>query len=45
MKAAPRAAILGLAGPRLTDAERRFFAAADPLGFILFRRKDRKRVV
>ena len=34
----PRAAILGLAGPRLTDAERRFFAAADPLGFILFRR-------
>jgi beta-N-acetylhexosaminidase len=35
---APRAAILGLEGPRLSEAERRFFAEADPLGFILFKR-------
>lgn len=35
---APRAAILGVEGPRLGDAERRFFAEADPLGFILFKR-------
>jgi beta-N-acetylhexosaminidase len=34
----PRAAILGLAGPELAAEERRFFAAADPLGFILFKR-------
>ncbi len=34
----PRAIIFGCAGPILTDAERRFFAGADPLGFILFRR-------
>lgn len=34
----PRAAILGLEGTGLTDAEKRFFAAADPLGFILFKR-------
>jgi beta-N-acetylhexosaminidase len=30
--------ILGLAGPRLTRAERDFFADADPFGFILFAR-------
>jgi beta-N-acetylhexosaminidase len=30
--------ILGCAGTRLDAAERSFFAAADPLGFILFRR-------
>jgi beta-N-acetylhexosaminidase len=30
--------ILGCAGERLDTAERSFFAAADPLGFILFRR-------
>jgi beta-N-acetylhexosaminidase len=34
----PRAAILGCAGPALEDAERRFFAESDPLGFILFAR-------
>jgi beta-N-acetylhexosaminidase len=34
----PRAAILGLAGPELSEEERRFFAATDPLGFILFKR-------
>lgn len=34
----PRAAVLGCAGPALTEAERRLFAAADPLGFILFAR-------
>lgn len=34
----PRAVILGCAGPRLGDAERRFFAEAEPLGFILFAR-------
>jgi beta-N-acetylhexosaminidase len=34
----PRAAILGLAGPSLAEEERRFFADADPLGFILFKR-------
>ncbi|MDO5606517.1 MAG: beta-N-acetylhexosaminidase [Paracoccus sp. (in: a-proteobacteria)] len=32
------AAILGLAGPELTPAERDFFRAADPWGFILFGR-------
>lgn len=35
---APRAAILGLAGLTLAEEERRFFAEADPLGFILFKR-------
>ena len=35
---APLAAILGCAGPHLTDAERALFAAVRPLGFILFRR-------
>ena len=33
-----RAVILGCAGPELTEAERRFFAEADPWGFILFAR-------
>jgi beta-N-acetylhexosaminidase len=35
---APLAIILGCAGERLTASERDFFAAADPAGFILFRR-------
>ena len=34
----PRAVIFGCAGPRLGAGERRFFAAARPLGFILFER-------
>lgn len=34
----PGAVILGCAGPRLTRAERRFFAAVEPWGFILFAR-------
>ncbi len=34
----PGAAIFGCSGEALTAAERRFFAEADPLGFILFRR-------
>jgi len=34
----PRAVILGCAGEELTKAERAFFGAADPLGFILFGR-------
>lgn len=33
-----RAAIFGCAGHTLTDAEKRFFESADPLGFILFAR-------
>ena len=33
-----RAAILGLSGPILTEAERSLFAAADPAGYILFAR-------
>ncbi len=33
-----RAVIFGCAGPALSDEERRFFAAADPWGFILFGR-------
>lgn len=32
------AAVLGCSGPRLTEAERDFFARARPWGFILFRR-------
>jgi beta-N-acetylhexosaminidase len=32
------AAILGLAGPALTDDERAFFRAADPAGYVLFAR-------
>jgi beta-N-acetylhexosaminidase len=39
----PRAVIFGCAGERLTAAEAGFFAAADPLGFILFRRNCRNR--
>jgi beta-N-acetylhexosaminidase len=38
LKRPPRAAIFGCAGARLSDAEHRFFAAAEPLGFILFAR-------
>ncbi|HEX4111355.1 MAG TPA: beta-N-acetylhexosaminidase [Stellaceae bacterium] len=34
----PLAAVFGCAGERLNPAERDFFAAADPLGFILFKR-------
>lgn len=34
----PRAVILGCSGLTLTDEERRFFAEADPFGFILFAR-------
>ncbi len=33
-----KAVIFGCAGPELSDAERRFFAASQPLGFILFAR-------
>jgi beta-N-acetylhexosaminidase len=36
--APPRAVIFGCAGTVLGDAEKAFFAATDPLGFILFRR-------
>ena len=39
----PRAVILGCAGEELSADERRFFADADPLGFILFRRNCRSR--
>ncbi|TWB77320.1 beta-N-acetylhexosaminidase [Nitrospirillum amazonense] len=34
----PAAVIFGCTGPVLTEAERALFAAANPLGFILFRR-------
>ncbi len=34
----PRAVVFGCAGPILGDAERAFFASADPFGFILFKR-------
>ncbi len=37
-RGAPKAAIFGCAGPSLTEQERAFFAASDPLGFILFAR-------
>lgn len=37
----PRAVILGCPGEELSAAERRFFTAADPVGFILFRRNCR----
>ncbi len=37
----PLAAIFGCAGEELSAGERRFFAAADPAGFILFRRNCR----
>lgn len=35
---APRAAILGCAGPRLSEGEAAFFRDADPWGFIVFAR-------
>ena len=38
---APRAVILGCAGEKLTEDERRFFGDAGPVGFILFRRNCR----
>jgi beta-N-acetylhexosaminidase len=37
----PRAVVLGCAGEELHADERRFFAEADPAGFILFRRNCR----
>jgi beta-N-acetylhexosaminidase len=37
-RGAPKAAIFGCAGPSLSEAERAFFAANNPLGFILFAR-------
>lgn len=37
-KGLPRAAVFGCEGPSLSDAEKRFFAATNPLGFILFAR-------
>lgn len=37
----PRALILGCAAEELSEAERRFFEAAQPLGFILFARNCR----
>jgi beta-N-acetylhexosaminidase len=39
--ASPLAVVFGCAGERLSAAEGRFFVAADPLGFILFRRNCR----
>ncbi len=33
-----KAVVFGCAGPRLSDAERRFFAQSQPLGIILFQR-------
>lgn len=42
-EAPPKAVIFGCAGPELTDGEGRLFAAADPLGFILFARNCRSR--
>ena len=39
----PRAVILGCAGEQLSADEGRFFGAANPLGFILFRRNCRSR--
>jgi hypothetical protein len=38
LEAGPLAVVLGCEGPRLTAAEAALFRAADPLGFILFRR-------
>ena len=38
---APRAVVLGCTGEELSPEERRFFRAADPVGFILFRRNCR----
>jgi len=42
-EAPPRALILGLAGPVLTEAEQAFFAETRPLGFILFKRNCESR--
>jgi beta-N-acetylhexosaminidase len=39
----PRAIVLGCAGEHLNPEEGGFFAAADPLGFVLFRRNCRTR--
>jgi beta-N-acetylhexosaminidase len=39
---APRAVILGCTGEELSPEEHRLFRAADPLGFILFRRNCRE---
>jgi beta-N-acetylhexosaminidase len=39
----PLAIVLGCAGERLTPEERDLFAAADPLGFVVFRRNCRSR--
>jgi beta-N-acetylhexosaminidase len=39
----PRAVVLGCAGEQLSGEEARFFAAADPLGFVVFRRNCRTR--
>jgi beta-N-acetylhexosaminidase len=41
-RAAPNAVIFGCAGPALAPAERDFFRAANPLGFILFQRNCRE---
>jgi len=41
VKPPPRAVIFGCSGPELSAAESLFFRAADPLGFILFRRNCR----
>lgn len=40
-EARPRAVVFGVGGQQLSDAERRLFGEADPLGFILFRRNCR----
>ncbi|MGC2412899.1 MAG: beta-N-acetylhexosaminidase [Stellaceae bacterium] len=39
----PCALVLGCAGEHLTSEERRFFAEANPLGFVVFRRNCRTR--
>ena len=39
----PRAIVLGVAGEQLTAEEKSFFAQADPLGFVVFRRNCRTR--
>jgi beta-N-acetylhexosaminidase len=41
-RARPRAVILGCKGERLGEAEQRFFAATEPLGFVLFARNCRE---
>ncbi len=42
MSHGPRPLILGIAGPRLTEAERELFRTHPPLGFILFARNCRE---